>query len=108
VNEVEQQTQRFVCRECGSVYGFTARQADWLRRRVEAAGGNYSIPKSCPECVTRRFLANHPGHRLGYCAACGLPFGAPVELRLEPVYCRCCLDERRGQRPASTESSIQS
>ena len=80
------ETQRLVCVECGAVFGLTARQDLWLRRRVEAKGGVYSAPHRCPGCLARRFLVEHEGFVLEHCGDCGEPFAEPqaAEVSAQP------------------------
>ena len=42
-------TERRVCRECGETFGWTDRQAQWMRRRLENVGAVYSPPLRCPD-----------------------------------------------------------
>lgn len=92
-----------VCTSCGSVFTWTRAQAEWLRRRVENAGGEYHPPSRCRRCQAEEAVRQRPGMHLMTCWRCLEPFAAVATVRGRAL-CRACLEEGSG----STRNRVRS
>jgi len=86
------------CRVCRRPFTWTAVQADWLRRRVEAKGAAYFPPNVCPRCQAEEAVRRDPSFRVEICCNCGEPFAAGPSLTRPGVLCRACWDEKRSAK----------